>query len=425
MRNRNKHKGVLSVLIQPLIFLVNILLIIFVFLCSYYIRYMGEIPQVSFKPFKESFLFISLVYVLSLAVVRVYKRRFSSFWDFFKRVTIGILLGALVSFTMLYIFRLKWLHFPSGIFLLSIPIGVLFISLFNGILLNFFGKINKRVIIIGKERPDGIISHSRNVCNIHIDKIEDIIEYDNIDEIIICDNIHDDKKINLLIYLLQRLKTKVLFVPAIYSEILSDNLNGQSDRFLSTFFGKKSDLEEFLIMLIDILGSVILLVLAAVPMLIITILVKSTSKGPVLYKQERAGKNGKTFMLYKFRTMVIDAGLEPVVINDPRVTRVGRFLRSVRLDELPQLINVLKSQMSLVGPRPENLMRVERHKALQGIRLAVKPGLTGLAQIRNHYDLHPRHKIKYDYLYIQRRSVLLNIYLLLQTIPVILMKKGQ
>jgi lipopolysaccharide/colanic/teichoic acid biosynthesis glycosyltransferase len=127
--------------------------------------------------------------------------------------------------------------------------------------------------------------------------------------------------------------------------------------------------------------------------------------------------------------MVKDAekksGFLPAIETDPRVTKVGRLLRRLRLDELPQLFNILCGQMSLVGPRPENLCRVGEHKALQELRLAVKPGLTGLAQVRSFYDLHPKHKIKYDYLYIQRRSLLLNLYILAKTIPVVLLMKGQ
>lgn len=110
--------------------------------------------------------------------------------------------------------------------------------------------------------------------------------------------------------------------------------------------------------------------------------------------------------------------------DDDRVTPVGRLLRRMHLDELPQLLNTLRGDMSLVGPRPERPFFVERHKALQGVRLAVKPGLTGLAQVRSYYDLKPAHKVKYDYLYIQNRSLLLNISILLQTIPALFAKKG-
>jgi lipopolysaccharide/colanic/teichoic acid biosynthesis glycosyltransferase len=135
------------------------------------------------------------------------------------------------------------------------------------------------------------------------------------------------------------------------------------------------------------------------------------------------------FTLYKFSTMIPDAEKlsGPILAseNDPRVTKVGRFLRDTRVDEFPQLINVLLGQMSLVGPRPERPYFVKHHKSLMEIRLAVRPGLTGLAQVRNAYDLHPDHKIKYDYLYIQRRSLILNLNILAKTIPVMLLKKGQ
>ena len=185
---------------------------------------------------------------------------------------------------------------------------------------------------------------------------------------------------------------------------------------------------EFLIRLLDIVGSLIILVLALPAMIVAGVLIKITSAGPVLYKQERVGQGGRLFTLYKFRTMIDNAEKQvgPVWASpdDDRVTPVGRILRRMRLDELPQLLNILWGDMSLVGPRPERPFFVERHKALQGARLAVKPGLTGLAQVRSYYNLKPAHKVRYDYLYIQNRSLFLNISILLQTIPVLFAKKG-
>jgi lipopolysaccharide/colanic/teichoic acid biosynthesis glycosyltransferase len=185
---------------------------------------------------------------------------------------------------------------------------------------------------------------------------------------------------------------------------------------------------EALIRGFDIAGSVIMLVLAAPIMVIASIIIKVSSAGPVLYKQYRVGRYSRIFTLYKFRTMVNDAekiwGFTPATQDDERVTPIGRFLRRTRLDEIPQLVNVLKGEMSLVGPRPENLYRVNMHASLRGPRLLVKPGLTGLAQIRAFYDLKPEHKIKYDYLYIQKRSFLLNVYIILMTVPVVLLRKG-
>lgn len=185
---------------------------------------------------------------------------------------------------------------------------------------------------------------------------------------------------------------------------------------------------EFLIRLLDVVGSLVILTCALPVMIFAALLVKLTSSGQVLYRQERVGKGGRLFSLYKFRTMIDGAEkhVGPVWASrdDDRVTPVGRILRRTRLDELPQLYNILRGDMSLVGPRPERLYFVERHRALQGIRLAVKPGLTGLAQIRSFYDLKPTHKVRYDYLYIQNRSLFLNVYILLQTIPVLFTRQG-
>jgi lipopolysaccharide/colanic/teichoic acid biosynthesis glycosyltransferase len=185
---------------------------------------------------------------------------------------------------------------------------------------------------------------------------------------------------------------------------------------------------EFLIRSLDVAGSLALLILSMPVMMIAALLIRVTSRGPVFYTQERVGQGGRLFTLYKFRTMIDDAEkhVGPVLAtqDDQRVTPVGRILRRMRIDELPQVYNVLRGDMSLVGPRPERAFFIERHKALQGVRLSVKPGVTGLAQVRSYYNLKPTHKVRYDYLYIQNRSFLLNISILLQTIPVLFGRKG-
>ncbi len=185
---------------------------------------------------------------------------------------------------------------------------------------------------------------------------------------------------------------------------------------------------EKLIRCLDISGAIFVAVLTLPLMLVFALLVKITSVGPVLYKQYRVGVRGENFMLYKFRSMKCDAESEcgPVWADkdDDRVTKVGKVMRKMRVDELPQLFNVLRGEMSLVGPRPERPFFVEQHATLQGIRLSVKPGITGLAQIKALYDLRPEHKLKYDFLYIKNRTLLLNAYILFKTIPVVLSKSG-
>jgi lipopolysaccharide/colanic/teichoic acid biosynthesis glycosyltransferase len=284
-------------------------------------------------------------------------------------------------------------------------------------------------MIVGREKEDDLIGDHSLVEKINIDNIEDILMHQDADEIVLCEKIHEDSQMNLLLFLLLKSNIKVVFSPSLYATILSGNLTEtNSIDFLATFLGKKSAWEEFLIRSLDVTAAFAILIVTTPIIVITAILVKLTSPGPVFYIQERVGKDGRIFKLVKFRTMIDGAETKtgPVWASgeDDRITAIGKFLRQIRIDELPQILNVLKGHMSMVGPRPERPHFAKLHKALRGIRMAVKPGLTGLAQIRSSYDLKPQHKIKYDYLYIQRRSVLLNLYLMLKTIPTMILRKG-
>lgn len=162
---------------------------------------------------------------------------------------------------------------------------------------------------------------------------------------------------------------------------------------------KKRQLQSALKRLIDLVSSLIGLLILTFPFLIIALAIKLDSQGPVFFRQERVGKDGKTFKPWKFRTMVKDAvekGLGyNVAENDPRITKVGRFLRNWGLDELPQLINVLKGEMSIVGPRPTLEYQVEQYDDFQLKRLKVKPGITSWALIHGRNLLSWGEGIKY------------------------------
>lgn len=415
--------------IQALLIFTNMLLINLAFIISFFARTGPNIPEYNFAPYKKSFVFLTLIYISALAFFRVYKTRFRSSWDLFKRVFLGLFFGTLLSIAFVYIFRLKWGAFPTTVFAISFFVNLLLIFKTNQYILKSRKRIKKKVLVIGDDDIDEVVGKKAAVEKIGTDEIGQVTKYNDIDEVVICESIKDDRILNLLIYLVQNLKIDVVFSPSIYTELLSDRIKGDNSvHFISTFVGEKRDIEEFLMRGLDIAGSILALFLSMPAMILISLLIKISSSGPVFYTQQRVGKDGKLFMLYKFRTMVVDAEKEvgPVLAsrNDPRVTKVGKFLRAIRLDELPQLINVLKGDMSLVGPRPERPHFVKEHKALHELRLAVKPGLTGLAQIRSFYDLKPQHKIKYDYLYIQKRSLLLNLYILIRTIPAIFSRKG-
>ncbi len=159
----------------------------------------------------------------------------------------------------------------------------------------------------------------------------------------------------------------------------------------------------------------------------IALIIWLNDKGPVLYGQIRVGKDGEPFMVWKFRTMVVDAErlTGPVWAgeHDQRVTRVGRYLRRFRMDELPQVINIMKGEMSLVGPRPERPELVEQFsKEIPefGTRHRVSPGFAGLAQVRGRYSTSPRNKLRYDNLYIRMMSPWLDVKLLFKALLVVL-----
>jgi sugar transferase (PEP-CTERM system associated) len=184
----------------------------------------------------------------------------------------------------------------------------------------------------------------------------------------------------------------------------------------------------------DIICASLLCVLTLPVMALAAVLIKLESKGPVLYRQDRVGLNGEKFSIAKFRSMRTDAELDGkprwAAANDDRITRVGHFIRRVRIDELPQLFNVLRGDMSLVGPRPERPFFVDqltREIPYYALRHSVKPGVTGWAQVRYQYGAtieDSQEKLQYDLYYVKNHSLFLDMIVLLETVGVVLTGKG-
>jgi lipopolysaccharide/colanic/teichoic acid biosynthesis glycosyltransferase len=209
---------------------------------------------------------------------------------------------------------------------------------------------------------------------------------------------------------------------------------------------------EWLKRLVNLLLALMALIVLLPVMLLVGLMVRLTSRGPVLYTQVRVGYDrrhllaatqnhrrqrdlgGQPFTIYKFRTMRVDAEHHSGAVwaqqRDPRVTPIGRLLRQYRLDELPQLLNVLRGDMNIVGPRPERptiFAELREHIAEYPLRQRAKPGITGLAQINHHYDRSlddVRTKVHYDLEYIRRQSVSEDFRIMLKTLPVILFRRG-
>jgi lipopolysaccharide/colanic/teichoic acid biosynthesis glycosyltransferase len=188
----------------------------------------------------------------------------------------------------------------------------------------------------------------------------------------------------------------------------------------------------------DISYSALGLLFLSPLLLLIALLVKLDSPGPVFFRQKRCSKGGKDFEMFKFRTMAQDADRQqqklasrkstdgPMfkLVDDPRVTRIGAFLRRTSLDELPQLINVLKGEMSLVGPRPLVINEMKCSPSWRDIRLRVKPGMTGLWQVSGRSEAHFHDWIRYDVHYVMNQSLWMDLKILFKTVKVVLKKVG-
>lgn len=228
-------------------------------------------------------------------------------------------------------------------------------------------------------------------------------------------------------------RPRVLVVPSVYDILVGRiaSLRLHDVPLVEVLKNPHEDIAFLIKGMVDVLAAMFLLILSLPVLLVAAVLIKLTSPGPILYRQQRIGEGGKEFTMYKMRTMVDGAEKKtgPVLASpeDERITRVGRFLRANRIDEIPQLLNVLNGTMSLVGPRPERpeftrefLCTVPGYAE----RLQVKPGLTGLAQVNGEYHTTPEYKLKYDLAYIYNYSLWLDMRVLAETVKVMLTRRG-
>ncbi|PFO04939.1 polyprenyl glycosylphosphotransferase [Bacillus sp. AFS076308] len=225
---------------------------------------------------------------------------------------------------------------------------------------------------------------------------------------------------------------EVMMVPQFFElSVLSANTQQIDDMLVVSIKPPQLSVsQQFYKRMFDIIVSFIILVITSPFFLVLFLLIPLTSRGAALYKQERIGLNGKPYSIYKFRSMVQDAEKRtgPVLAldRDPRITLIGRFIRAVRLDELPQLLNVIKGQMSLVGPRPEREFFISQFKQKYpeySYRLKVKPGITGLAQVLGNYTTPVDDKLRFDLLYVRNYSFWLDLKILFQTFRVVLQRE--
>lgn len=272
------------------------------------------------------------------------------------------------------------------------------------------------------------------------DLLETVIKSTHVDEVVITLPWNAHHKITAMIDLCQRLSIPVRIVPDLYQMTLSrvalENLNGIP--LLSIREPTLKDWQILLKRVLDVVMSIGVLVLTSPVLLVTAIAIKLDSKGPVIFRQERVGKDSRTFNLFKFRSMFV--GAEREVLNlqqqneasgplfkmrsDPRCTRVGRIIRRLSIDELPQFWNVLKGEMSVIGPRPALPSEVAQYQMWHLRRLEVAPGITGLWQVSGRSDLTFDEMVLLDVYYIENWSPALDLDILLRTLPTVIMGSG-
>ncbi len=263
-----------------------------------------------------------------------------------------------------------------------------------------------------------------------------LLKNNDIDGILIESNGVHQAEILKLISTFADTKYEIFISPKLYPIVYNYSLVEKVDnsKFLKVVFHPLSAWDRFLKRVIDVVISVIALIVLSPALCLLGLLIRIDTPGPVFHRQERVGLRGKRFTLVKFRSMVSDAERHTGPVwagkNDKRITRIGRIIRPFRIDEWPQIINVLRGEMSFVGPRPERPAFVDRLRntiPFYGLRLSVHPGITGWAQVKHNYDQSVddvKKKLEFDLEYINSMSIRLDLKIFLKTFLTVLKKEG-
>lgn len=440
LRKEKKYKNFIMFLATASIIVIQSLL----FWQTWYIFYKFNIVA----PFYEKgTLLLVLVYALLLAtftnIYGGYKVGFYRVSDIIYSQIISLIFVNIITYLQISLIARDMLNIIGIIKMSAIEIFIVILWAYvaNKIYLNLnpamkvlvvYGNKNiKRFIEKLSLRPD-----KYNICNViniknGIDNVFSEMEINNYDAVFIYD-ISSNNRNKIVKYCFDK-SIRTYITPKI-----SDIIVGSSDKFhlfdtpLLLCKNKGLTYEQSIAKrAIDIVGSVFLLILTSPVIILVAVSIKLYDGGSVIYKQERITLNNKRFHIYKFRSMVENAerdGIARLAIqDDERITLVGKFIRKVRFDELPQLFNVLNGDMSLVGPRPERPEIVEQYKEIMpefDFRTKVKAGITGYAQVMGKYNTTPYDKLKLDLLYIENFSFVLDFKLMLMTIKVLFMPES-
>lgn len=436
----------------------DIILINLGFYFSFIIRFGLKIPYYNLRAYTSLALIVTVIYIASNYVFEVYSIKGQKAEDLFEALFQAVGVSTLLLIALAFIAR-KF-SFPRSVILISFIINYVLLF-FSKVLLSKIIPLfpeKERILIVGKrndikkflervqnselkgEEIMGCVVETNgnngddDNCKVlgKVEEIPHIIKKHRIHRIVVVstssyrtytetlhNNAEDDVIIDVIPGIYEILIGKMLFTTLGDVPLIRLTRNGPPPWY------------DPLKRTIDVVASLLILILTLPLSLLAAIAIKMDSKGPIIFKQKRVGKHGKLFTIYKFRTMIPDAeantGAVLAARNDPRTTRVGRILRKYRIDEIPQLINVIKGEMSFIGPRPERPEFVERYiNQIENYdeRHRIRPGITGLAQVYGGYDTPPDIKLKYDLFYVYNRSFTLDLKILLLTIRTLFFGNG-
>ncbi len=420
------------------IVLIDLALINVAYILAFLIKFRLDLPDFNFTPYVEAMPFITisaLVYFDIYGLLKFYRK---TLYDAIISIVFVVVLQGITTVAITY-FK-QGFSFPRSVLLIAPVIQFILLVLWKAFILKIKKYITDRASLMVVGNPEDMdeilykVNSSRDTMNFQVKyvcvatDIDDIMsKIKSVSEVLICPGVPDEYKMKIISYCITS-KRVVYVVPQLFEiSMLKARMVQFEDMpaFMIDGIGLTVE-QKFFKRLFDIVLSVVGIIITTPIMLVTALLVKFTSPGPVLYAQERVTINSRLYNIYKFRTMRVDAEAltGPVISggNDPRVTSLGRILRKYRIDELPQLFNVLMGDMSIVGPRSERPFFVDQFaKDIPGYnqRSAVKAGITGFAQILGNYDTSPEDKLRYDLIYIKNYSLLLDIKLIFQTLKVV------
>lgn len=426
----DRTKKILIGIVDLILFHVSMVL-------SFLIRYDMTIPSRNYYAYLNARVYILIGFILLNILFGIYILYNKQILDFIFLTVITQFLMTLVIMAMTFFGR--WFAFPRTIILINFIVSCIVLILWRTLVFKLYEKIDgtKMVMVVGSERDctaavmnfESSKNKRHKVKSIVIDNYFDNIKQNmnEVDIVYLAGKISEEEKI--AIYDLLISERKKLFLNTSFENLILVNPNIMSIEDESIIEASDFSInpeDDIIKRMIDFVVSLAMIILVSPILLITGIVIKATSKGPVFYKQIRITKNQSEFNILKFRTMSATAEKEsgPVLAsaNDARVTKVGKYLRSLRIDELPQLFNVLKGDMALVGPRPERPYFVEQFKLENPyyyLRHNVRSGITGYAQVYGKYATDFNSKLNFDLVYIKKYSFVLDAKIMLQTIKIL------